>query len=310
MNIGLGKDKSLYANASYEVNLPTARQLLPFKDLSNPLNTLIGNSNLKPAEKFSLYSYYMNFDYASRSGLYSYYGLDYTVNEVVASTVYDADFKAISTFENIDKSYTTYIGVNYNKSFKKEKRTFKYSFSFDLDYKFNQGFTNATLFESSRIKFKPKVFLTWSIDDIITINPSYKYTYITNDFKNYILDNTKNYLHNAKLEITSYWPKKVVFGSDFGYNYNSNIADGFQKDFYLWNLSLGYNFFQDKLLAKIKVYDVLNQNISNVRTITPTAISDIENTVLQQYAMFSLTYKLEKFSGKKNESSGGVIVLD
>jgi hypothetical protein len=74
--------------------------------------------------------------------------------------------------------------------------------------------------------------------------------------------NAKNFLHSAKLEFTSYWPQKVVIGSDFGYNYNSNIADGFQKDFYLWNLSLVYSFFQDKWLAKIKVYDVLNQNIS------------------------------------------------
>ena len=101
----------------------------------------------------------------------------------------------------------------------------------------------------------------------------------------------------------------MVLGSDFGYNYNSNIADGFQKDFYLWNLSLGYNFYQDQLLAKVKVYDVLNQNISSTRSITPTAITDMENTVLQQYVMFSLTYKLEKFGGKKKDD-GSMIFID
>lgn len=64
-------------------------------------------------------------------------------------------------------------------------------------------------------------------------------------------------------------------------------------------LEFRIQLFENKLLAKVKVYDVLNQNISATRTITPTSITDMENTVLQQYAMFSLTYKLDKFGGKK-----------
>ena len=103
------------------------------------------------------------------------------------------------------------------------------------------------------------------------------------------------------MQITSRWPKHVVFGNDFGYTYNSNISDGFKKDFFLLNTSLGYNFMADKMLFKVKVYDLLNQNQSAVRTITPTAIQDIENTVLKRYVMFSLTYQIEKFGGKKKE---------
>jgi hypothetical protein len=101
------------------------------------------------------------------------------------------------------------------------------------------------------------------------------------------------------LQTTSYWPKNWVFGNDFNYTYNSNIADGFKKDFYLWNSSLAYSFFNKKFTAKVKVYDLLNQNQSNSRTITPTTIRDEENTVLKRYVMFSLTYKIEKFAGKE-----------
>lgn len=308
LNITLGKSKSIYSYYSYEVNLPTANQILPFENLANPLNTIIGNADLKPNENYSIYTNFNNYDYATRSGFYAYAGGDYNVNQIVASTTYDADFKATTTYQNVDRAYNTYVGFSLNKSLKKEKRTFKYGLGLQFDYNYDQGLTNAELFESKGLTLSPRTNITWSIDEMITINPSYRYTYITNDFTNYVIDNTKNFKHSAKLEITSYWPKKVVLGSDFGYNYNSNIADGFQKDFYLWNLSLGYNFFQDKLLAKVKVYDVLNQNISATRTITPTAITDMENTVLQQYVMFSLTYKLEKFGGKKNE--GGIMIMD
>jgi hypothetical protein len=53
----------------------------------------------------------------------------------------------------------------------------------------------------------------------------------------------------------------------------------------------------------------LDQNQNSTRTITPTAIVDAENTVLKRYVMFSLTYKLEKFGGKKKEN-GGIMIMD
>lgn len=309
INITLGKSKSIYSYYSYEVNLPSANQILPFQNLANPLNTVIGNADLKPNENYSIYTNFNNYDYATRSGFYAYFGGDYNVNQIVASTTYNSDFKASTTYQNVSKAYNSYVGFSLNKSLKKEKRTLKYGFGIQFSYNYDQGLTNAALYESKGLTLNPRANLTWSIEDIISIAPSYKYTYISNDYTNYVIDNTKNFLHSAKLEITSYWPKKVVLGSDFGYNYNSNIADGFKKDFYLWNLSLGYNFYHDTLTAKVKVYDVLNQNISATRSITPTAITDMENTVLQQYAMFSLTYKLEKFGGKKKDD-GSFIFMD
>lgn len=57
-------------------------------------------------------------------------------------------------------------------------------------------------------------------------------------------------------------------------------------------------------MAKAKVYDLLNQNVSATRTITPTTIRDEENTVLKRYIIFSLTYKIEKFAGKEKKSNG------
>ena len=57
-------------------------------------------------------------------------------------------------------------------------------------------------------------------------------------------------------------------------------------------------------MAKVKVYDMLNQNQNATRNITATSIRDEENVVLRRYVMFSLTYKLEKFSGKEKKSGG------
>lgn len=298
----LAKSKSIYANFNYEASLPSANQLLPFENLANPLNTIIGNATLKPTERYRVYTNFNNYDYATRSGFYAYFGGSLNANEVVSSTVYDEDFKAVTTYENVDQSYNFYTGFSVNKSYKKEKRTIKYGYGIWVNYNFNQGLTNAALFESKAIQLNPRVNFSYIIQDKLTISPSYRYSYNITHFDNYVIEKTDNFRHSFKLETTSYWPKHFVLGNDFGYNFNSNITGGFQRDFYLWNISLGYNFYNDQLLAKVKVYDVLNQNVNATRTITPTAITDAENTVLQQYVMFSLTYKLEKFGGKKKDS--------
>lgn len=299
----IGKSKSIYANYNYEVTVPRASQLLPIEVLSNPLNTIIGNEDLDPTKRHNMYFGFNDYDYASRSGYYIYSGLTASKDAIVSSTVYDDNFKSITTYENVDNNFTSYLGANWNKSFKKEKRKLSLSAGFSFNYNVNQGLTNAVLFESNEFVINPRVNLTWSIDDLITIAPSYRYSFSKTDFKNYVIDRADNFTHNAKIEITSYFPKKLVIGNDFGYTYNSNIAGGFKKDFYLWNTSVGYNFFKDQLLAKVKVYDLLNQNQNTRRSITPTAIIDSENTVLRRYVMFSLTYKIEKFGGKKKDEN-------
>jgi hypothetical protein len=69
------------------------------------------------------------------------------------------------------------------------------------------------------------------------------------------------------------------------------------KGFLFMDSSLAYSFY-NKITAKVKLYDLLNQNQSATRTISPTTITDEQNTVLRRYMMFSLTYKIEKFGGK------------
>ena len=293
------KSKSAYMNYNFKMNIPTANQLLPVENLSNPLNTIVGNPNLSPTQNYSFYLGFNDYKWQEKSGYYLYSGGNIYNNQIVSSTVFDSNFKSITTFQNINFTYDFYLGFEYNKSIKKEKHTFKYGLGFSSDFDLSKGFTNNALYESQGYSISPRLQLGYEYDTFFTFNPSYSYSFSKNVFENYIIDNASNFVHNFKIENTVRWPKNLVFGNDFGYTYNSNISEGFKKDFYLWNMSLGYNFFKEKLLAKVKVYDLLDQNINTTRTITPTTIQDSENTVLQRYIMFSLTYKFEKFGGKK-----------
>ena len=293
------KAKSIYANYSFNASLPSASQLLPVENLSDPLNTYIGNAALDPSTNHNMYFAYNDYDFAAKSGYYIYTNGSIIDNQIVSSTVYDSNFKATTTFVNTTTTYNGHLGLNWNKTFKNEAHTFKVSLGAESGMSLTKGMTNNELYKATALMLAPQGGFTYEYGELVVIEPSYNYTINKTNYSNYIVDKSSNFTHNFKLQTTTYWPKHFVFGNDFAYTYNSNIADGFKKDFFLLNTSLGYNFLKDKFLFKVKVYDVLDQNVSATRSITPTAIRDEENIVLKRYVMFSLTYKVEKFAGKK-----------
>lgn len=303
MNYRFTKSKSVWVSYNYEFEFPMTNAVSPVVDYSNPLNTSVGNPNLDPNKYHNLYGSFRDYDYATKSGYSLYAGGNYYDSQYVSSTVYDASRKRNTTYRNISGSFNSWFGGNWNKSIKKEAHSYKFGIGMNSGYTRSKGFANDTMFVANALRITPRVSFTYDYGELVSINPTYNFTYADTRYDNYVIDRASNFEHKINIQTTTYWPKHVVFGNDFGYTYNSNIADGFKKDFYLWNTSLGYNFFGDKLLAKVKVYDMLNQNLSTSRTITSTSIRDEQNIVLKRYVMFSLTYKLEKFGGKKKESN-------
>jgi hypothetical protein len=293
------RSKNLTFKYDYSNALPSAVQLMPVLNLTNPLNTLIGNPDLDPIEKNTASIDFKNFDFRTRSGYSVYLKGDYYNNDVVSTSVFDDSGKRTTTYANISGTYIASIGANWNQSIKKDAHVLRYGLGVNGSYSFDKGYTNAAIYNAKSTAVSPRVYLTYEYGELLTISPSYSLSYNETKYENYTRDATSNVVHRINLQTTSYWPANLIFGNDFGYTYNSNISSNFKKDFYLWNTSLSYGFFDKKLYAKIKVYDVLNQNLSATRTISATSIRDEENTVLRRYVMFSLSYKIGNFSAKE-----------
>lgn len=292
------KTAGLYLFYDRRFSIPKDYQLLPVDVIYSPLYKVTGNPNLEAGKSHYVNLNYSNYDYKTRSGYYMYSSVTYNDNKIINSTEIDANGSQVSSYTNIAGTYTSYLGANYSKTFKKEAHSFGLDFGLYANYNFDKGYTNTQLFEAKTLGLSPTLRLNYDYGELLSIKPSYNFNYNTTTYDNSFLKSTSNRFHNAKIEITNKWPKKWVLGNDFGYSYNSNISPGFKKDFYLWNISLSYEFIKD-MTFKIKVYDVLDQNQSASRYITPTAVIDSENTVLKRYAMFSLLYKFQNFETKK-----------
>ncbi|PZD78700.1 outer membrane beta-barrel protein [Mesonia sp. K7] len=300
----INQTKSMYANYRSNWNVPSISQLQPVQNTTNPLNIVTGNPNLRPTLNHNLYANFNNYDFKSKSGFYSYLGGSFYQDQVVSITTTDEDLVRTTTYTNVDGAYNFYGGFSIDRSFKfKDESTFRLSPGINANYSKNVGFSNAVQFDSKNLSLTPNIGFQYDIPDKITIEPNYDFSFNQTNYS--LNDRTEEFInHTVTTEITSYWPKNFVFGNDITYQYLGNVAPGFKNNYVLWNMSLGYKVFGEDGIIKVKVFDVLNENTGVVRRTGEDYIQDQESLVLEQYVMFSFTYKLSKFAGNKSPRGG------
>ena len=295
----LTKTKSIYFNYRSARSTPSLNQLQPVTNTTNPLNIVTGNPNLDPTLEHSFYANFNNYDFKSRSGFYAYLGGSLYNDRVVSFTTTDEDLVRTTTYTNVDGAYSAFAGFSLNKKIELENgNSLNPRVGFRTNFNRNVGFSNTQKYNSETLSLSPQLAVRYEIEELLTVAPSYQLTY---NKASYSLDSSRdqNYInHNLGVEITSYWPKNFIFGNDVSYQHMGNMSPGFKNDFVLWNMSLGYKLLGEDGIVKVKVFDVLDENISSSRYTGEDFIQDTQQLVLEQYVMFSFTYKFSKFGGR------------
>ena len=98
-------------------------------------------------------------------------------------------------------------------------------------------------------------------------------------------------------------PADLVFRTDLRNQYYTGLADGFNENYWIWNLAVGKKIFKNKLgELNVSVYDLLNQNQRISREVTGNYIQDLRTNVLQRYVMVNLIYNLRNFKSAKKST--------
>ncbi len=308
----IARGKSIYANYRNNTEIPSIRELQPVPNLTNPLNIIIGNPELRPTFSHRVYMGYQNFDFATRSGMSIYASTTVYEDQVVPYSITNEDLVTTTTYRNLDGGISGYAGMSYSKRHKKEEQEFSYRLGLSGNYNRQIGFSNGFRYNADRYGFNPSLRLGYNYNDKVEINPRYELSY---NLSNYDISNGREeeYInHTVALEATTYWPKNVVFGNDISFVSYGSVAPGFDPTSLLWNMSLGYKFLSDDATLKVKVYDLLDENVSTRRVIGEDYVQDTQELILEQYFMVSFTYKLSRFGGKdpnKGRGRGGFIMF-
>ncbi len=292
---------------NFRNSTPDLAQLQPFRDESNPLNIVTGNPALTPSKTHSLNFGASNFNWQQRTGFWSFASMSFTNDRVVAKTVIDPNTLIRETsYANVDGFYSIRAGGSYSTTKKWEDfGSLKTEFRVFGNYNKNINFNNGVQYSSKTATISPRLGFDFNWDKVLQIRPEYSISFNNNTYDIDSFDNRNFVSHDINIQTATFLPKKLEWRNDIRYNYNPNIADGFQKSSWFWNTSIRYSILKDQGAITLKVYDLLDQNTNARRVATEDYVQDSSSTVLNQYAMLSFTWKFNSLggAGKKFEPS-------
>jgi hypothetical protein len=143
------------------------------------------------------------------------------------------------------------------------------------------------------------VVLSSNISEKLDFNLSYSANF--NVVRNSLQPQLNNnfFFHNTGLRLNWEFAKRATFSNDLQQTLYTGLGEGFNQQYVLWNLAIGYRLLKNEALElRLGVFDLLNQNNSIGRTVTETYVEDSVTDVLKRYFMVTATYTLRNFGGR------------
>ncbi|MFV0540644.1 MAG: TonB-dependent receptor domain-containing protein [Aestuariibaculum sp.] len=296
--------KNISLNYRQNVNLPSMSQLQPVADVSNITNIRTGNPNLKPEVNHSLrFEYQRNLAY-NNINLNANAGATFLKDKITNATLTDDDLVRYTTYDNIDGDYSFSGNVGISKSIYNKKNNFNINLNLNGDYRNIRSIQNAEMFTTKTGTLSPSVSLGYSYNEILTLNASYSYSLTNSEYNTNMFNDNDFFVQNLRFDSSLYFLKNLFLSNKLSYRYNSRVGDAFDGAAVLWNAGLGVQLWNEKATLSVIGYDILDQNNGFTRSVTESAIRDVENNILEQYFMVTFVYKFGRFAGQ-NINVGG-----
>ena len=292
------KRTNLRLDMEGRTNQPSMAQLQPVVDVSDPLNLLKGNPDLKPSYRQDLRGQFQFFVPETQFSLSSYLNGNLVMNDIVSTSRYNAATGVrTSSYENVNGNWNGSLAVIINTPFK--DRRFSVS-SFTRGYytrrngivnsQENQSNTSG-LMEGGRFNYRSELF-----DAGINGRVFFKNTQNSLPGQR----NQQTFDYNAGATGTLYLPLKFNLDSDVNFDTNSGYSDGYKSNSWLWNASISKQFMKgNQATVRLKVFDILNQRTSIRRSETAESITDTEYNTIGRYFMVYFVYRFNTFGEGK-----------
>ncbi|ANW95659.1 TonB-dependent receptor [Wenyingzhuangia fucanilytica] len=291
-------------------NPPSLSNLQAFEDVSSNNNIVVGNPDLRPEKNHNFNLFFNNFDFQKRTGFYGYANGNLTYDQVVSKVTIDAaDGDRRTTYENVDGNYNVSAGIGASKKFQfTDLSSLNVRLGAGPGYNRTVNYNNDVLYISKGLSINPNMGLRYEWRDIMDLESRYTLSYSNTQYNLESLIDRNITAHRVDINTTTMVPKGLEWSNSVSYNYNPNVADGFQKSSWFWNMTVSYAVLKDKGLISLKAYDLLNQNTNVRRTVNQNYIQDSQSTVLKQYFMLGFSWKFntlgDRTKGKRGSRGG------
>ncbi len=164
-----------------------------------------------------------------------------------------------------------------------------------LSYARTPGLIGATESEASTYVLSDGVVLASNVSENLDFTVSYDGAY--NIARNPLNASTNGdyYTHSLAIKLNVVTWDGFTMRHDVSNAVTNAVAGSIAQDIVLWNASVGKKVFANQRgELRLTGSDVLDQNRSSTRTVTPTYVQDVNNQTLKPYVMLMLTYQLSR----------------
>jgi hypothetical protein len=298
-NFRFNQNSNLTIFYNLQSQLPDLKQMQPITDNSDPNNIVIGNPNLKQQYTNNVNINYYTYKPISDRNFYGGANYNNVIGEISNKTYYDSYGRAISSPVNINGNYygSLYLGGGlpvFNK-------LFKIDYNFSFNHSNSVGFVNDQKNITQNTGFSPGLTFEKQFGETeISIGGDYNYNVPKQTIS--LQSNQPYYTYGLNANFRTKLFKRMNFSGEANYTNNGNRAKGYNINYVIVNGSVGYSFLKAKnLIVAFDANDILNQNISNQRTVQSNKIVDTKTQIIKRYFLLRVTFKFTSQKAKPEE---------
>ena len=280
-------------------SIPSLSQLQSFTNVSNPLNIIRGNPNLKPQNRYNFHVDFRTNNFQKGYGLHSRFKADFDNNRVVSRYTINDDLVRETSFVNVSGNYGYHNYLTLYKKIKLDEiRAMQVNLNSSISATKQINFNNDVRYDIKTINYRPSLELNFEWENVFDFDVDYNWNFTR---INYSLDGFTNeeiITHELEFYTTTQLFENLSWENQVRYIYNPNVSSGFEKYAWSWNSSLTYSFMNDSANISLKVYDLLDQNINTRRIVNTDFIQNTQSLILKRFVMLSLDWKFNSFKRK------------
>ncbi|HMI77808.1 MAG TPA: outer membrane beta-barrel family protein, partial [Ferruginibacter sp.] len=292
-NYNFTKMKSFRIDYSTSTSQPTARQLQPVQDMSDPLNITSGNPSLEQSYVHNASLQFFNANPSQQRNLFVF--LNYTAlqNAIVNSDVINSSGARTSTPVNANGVYS--INGNIDRGFRLKKINTRIGFGLNTSYNCAVNFINGDRNKTTNLAVGPRVSASYGYKEILAINAEARFSYNNARYSLQPPLNNNYWRQVYEVEATLNLPAGFTVNNEFTYSAFTGRSNGYNTRVALWNAAISKQVLKSKKgEIRLSAFDLLNQNIGVDRNGNTNYIEDVQYKTLQRYFTLGFTYSLQK----------------
>ncbi len=274
---------------------PSMSQLMPMPDVSNPMQIVIGNPDLKPSFSHNFNLRFQDFNSEAQRSIMAMVDAQMQQNAIISNTTFSPETGArTTTYTNVNGVWSI-RGMNMISLPLPRNKAFTFTNHIFLMYSNTVGFNNGERNRSGSFMVGESPAFAWRPDNLsLELRPNYNLQNVTNTVQKGANRTVHTYGGSFYGNYTT--PIGVVISTDLNYSATSGYSAGYDTRTWMWNASLAYQFLRNKsMTVTLKAYDLLGQKSNVRRNVTANYISDERYNSLTRYFMLTLSYKFNTF---------------